>query len=132
LKIQLINTQDGGLYPDSAHDDEQLSGIHIGDVVTAEIKKARNPAFHRKAFAMLHDIFDNQDKFEDFDRFREWLQIAAGVVDIIIGPDGQTYYKVRSLAWDKMDDAEFSKTYQAFITAAYEKLRMEWVLEAYA
>ena len=130
MKVQLVRTRDG-LAADSAHDEELLEKLRPGDVVMAEVKRSRNPAFHRKAFSMMQGLFQNQDAFDDFDRFREWLQIAAGIVDTIIGPDGQTYYKVRSLAWHKMDDIEFERTYQALITAAYNQGH-EWVLEQYA
>ena len=132
MKVQLLLRKDRSLIPTTKHDDDLLKSLHPGDRVICEIKKSRNPDFHRKAFAMLHEIFDNQDTFTDFDRFREWLQIAAGIVETIIGPDGQTYYKVKSLAFHKMDNIEFERTYQALITAACEKLGMVWVIERYA
>ena len=131
MKVQLQRQINGYFSPDSQHDEDQLKSVHTGDVVTADIKKSRNPQFHRKGFAMLKEIFDNQDSFTDFDQFRTWLQIAAGIVDTIIGPDGKTYYKVKSLAWDKMDEIQFDKTYQAFITAAFNQGH-EWVADRYA
>lgn len=125
-RVQLVRTADG-FKPDSEHDEEELRAVHIGDVVFADVKKARNPAFHRKAFAMMHAAFDAQDSFHDFEIFREWLQIAAGIVDPIMGPD-RTYYKVRSLSWAQMEEIEFDKTYNKLLTAAVEKLGMDWLL----
>lgn len=130
MKCQLVRTRDG-LAADSAHDEEMLEKLRPGDVVAAEIKRSRNPAFHRKAFAMLQDLYHNQDHFEDFDKFREWLQIKAGIVDTTIGPDGQVYYTVKSLAFHKMDDISFQQTYEALKSAAYSA-GYEWVLERYA
>lgn len=130
MRVQLIKTREG-LSADSAHDDELLEKLRPGDVVSADIKRSRNPAFHRKAFAMLQDVFHNQDHFADFDKFREWLQIKAGIVDTTIGPDGQVFYTVKSLAFSNMDDVEFERTYQALLTAAYES-GFEWILERYA
>lgn len=129
MKAQLTRVA-SGFIAHSPVDVEALEPVKIGDVVMADIKRSRNPGFHRKAFEMLRTVFDNQDHFEDFDKFREWLQIKAGIVDTTIGPDGETYYKVKSLAWHNMDDIEFERTYQALISAAYQ-LGYEWVAERF-
>ena len=131
MKIQLKYTY-SGLIPDSEYDQQILEKLRPGTVVTAELKQSRNPSFHAKAFAMLHEVFNNQDKFDDFDKFRKWLQIAAGIVDTIIGPDGKVYYEVKSLSFANMDEIEFEEAYQALITAAYNKLGLDWVIERYA
>ena len=129
-RVQLIKTATGYL-PHSAHDEAELESIHIGDVVSAEVKKSRSPQFHKLAFAMMHEAFENQDNFHDFEMFREWLQIAAGCVETIIGPD-RTYYKVKSLRWDRMDDLEFKKTFNVMLTALVERMGMDWILTRYA
>lgn len=126
-----LRRESTGFQPDSQYDYDQLASVHIGDVVTANVRLARNPQFHKKGFALLQKLFDNQDHFEDFEKFREWMQIAAGVVETTIGPDGETYYKVKSLAWDKMDEIQFERVYQAFVTVAYEKLGAEWALQEF-
>lgn len=130
LKVQLVKVPNV-LAADSAADEELLEQLKPGDVVTAEIKKARNPAFHRKGMGMLRELFNNQEQFDNFDQFRKWLQIKAGVVDTIIGPTGKVYYEVKSLSFADMDDVEFSEVFEALITAAYEA-GFEWVLEQYA
>lgn len=130
MKVQLVRTRDG-LSADSAHDEAQLETLYPGDVVMAEIKRSRNPAFHRKAFAMLQELFSNQEHFEDFDKFREWLQIKAGVAETSVWPDGSIHVSAKSLSFENMDDLEFERVYQALITAAYES-GYEWVLERYA
>ena len=130
-KVQLIRTA-GGFLPDSEHDQDELASVHLGDVVAADIKKSRNPAFHRKAFAMLHTIFDNQDHFEDFEKFREWLQIQAGIAETSVWPDGRVHVSSRSLSFSSMDEIEFDRAYNGLITAAVRELGMDWLLMQYA
>lgn len=132
MRVQLRRNSDGLFQPDSEADLDALQSVHVGGVIAGDFKQPRNPGHHRKAFAMLHKLFANQDTFDDFEKFREWMQIAAGIVDTIIGPDGKVYYKVRSIAWDRMDQSEFEWTYQRFIDVAYEKLGHEWVLAEFA
>lgn len=130
-RVQL-RRESTGFQPDSQHDYDELARVNIGDVIAAEVKLSRNPGHHRKAFAMLHRIFDNQDHFDRFEALYDYMKIAAGCVETLIQPDGKIVYKLKSLAWDRMDQLEFERTYQSFITVAYERLGMEWVLEQFA
>ncbi len=130
MKVQLTRTQTG-FVPHSAHDEERLKGVRMGDVVMADIKKSRNPEFHKLAFSMLNLSFENQDHFDNFDKYREYLQCEAGIAETLIGPDGKMFYKLKSLAWQKMDELEFQQAFQALLTAAVEKMGQDWLLERY-
>ena len=130
MLVQMIKTRDG-LSADSAVDEERLAHLKPGDVVMAEIKLSRNPAFHRLVFKMLHDSFENQDKWSDFEKYREYLQIAAGLCDPIVKSSGEVWYSVRSLAWSKMDETEFKEAFQKLLTAAVERMGQSWLLERY-
>ena len=130
MKVQLRRNY-AGFVPYDEYDADQLESVKVGEVICAEVSQPRNPKFHRLAFGMLWKLYQNQDRFTDFDKLRAYLQIKAGIVDMIMPVDGKPYYVVKSLAWDKMDEMEFEKTFQALLTAAYEE-GWEWVLEQYA
>ena len=129
-RVQLIKTATGYL-PHSAHDEGELESVRVGDVVEAQIRKVRNPNHHRKAFALLHDLFDNQDTFDSFDTFYTWAKIKCGLVETFIDSDGKVYYTPESLAFSSMDQLRFDSVYQKFITLGVE-MGQDWVLLQYA
>lgn len=70
-------------------------------------KEPRSGAYHRRHFAMLHALFSTQDQFSDEDQFRKWLEVGAGFCDFVPGPKGRMVAIPKSIAWDKLDQAEF-------------------------
>jgi len=88
-----------------------------GDVVYKDFKKIRNPYFHRKGFALLNLIFENQDQFDDFEEFRRWMKVKCGVYkEYII--NGRAIIEVGSMSFAKMDDYEFGQVYSRIINVA--------------
>ena len=130
MKVQLVRLPDG-LAANSASDEKALDALRPGDVVMADLRKSRNPEFHKLVFNMLHESFENQEKFSDFTQYRHYLMIAAGLCDPIVKSKGEVWYSVRSLAWDQMDQQEFEETYQKLLTAAVERMNQSWLLESY-
>lgn len=58
-ELQLIKHHSGILIPATPETSEILqSKIRLGDVLVAEFKKVRNPAFHRRFFALLNLGFE--------------------------------------------------------------------------
>ncbi|XUV82754.1 DUF1367 family protein [Enterobacter sp. TMH.L2] len=58
-ELQLIKHHTGILIPATPETSEILqSKIRLGDVLVAEFKKVRNPAFHRRFFALLNLGFE--------------------------------------------------------------------------
>lgn len=58
-QLQLIKHHSGILIPATPETSEILqSKIRLGDVLVAEFKKVRNPAFHRRFFALLNLGFE--------------------------------------------------------------------------
>ena len=68
---------------------------------------------HRKHFAMLAQVFDAQEQFDDPDKLRKWLEIGAGYCDLLPGPHGRMVEVSKSIAYDKLDDAEFVEHHEA-------------------
>lgn len=53
MKISLVRTF-SGFKPATPQDVDQIKRVRIADVITAEVKRVRNPRFHRKFFALLN------------------------------------------------------------------------------
>lgn len=129
MKVAFIRLNSTSYCPYTEHDRDALQTVAGGEIIMCDVRRKRNVDHHRKGFALLHAMFDNQDKFDNFDRFRDWVQIAAGVVDTIVGEHGKVYYKIKSLSFADMDQSEFDSVYKRFIDVAYEKLHQDFALE---
>ena len=52
-----------------------------GTQYRATFTRTRNPAFHRKTFALINACFENQEQYDSFDVFREQMKLAIGFVE---------------------------------------------------
>lgn len=94
---------------------DSLARIPPGDVVRAEIRRIRNIDHHRKFFALLHLIFQNQTVYSDIDDMREDITIAAGHCSRRHMADGTIIVRAKSIAFDKMDQTAFEDFYERVI-----------------
>lgn len=106
----------GMLVPHDAYTTSQLrtKGYHIGDVLSAELRKPRNPGFHGLAHRLGELIAANLDAFEGIEAHDvlKRLQIEGniGCDEIALNFPGVgpcTYRVPRSLSFESMDDGEF-------------------------
>lgn len=114
--------------------EEWLKGLKPGQQVWVSVRKARNAKFHRKFFTMLTYAFDVWSDAmpytewngipikADFETFRKKVTVSAGFYDVHFSGDGQGFELVaRSIKFEKMDDEEFERLYNAVITVLIEK-----------
>lgn len=59
----------------------RLLALDPGGMIEISTKQPRLGWYHRKHMALEHAFFKSQDKFAQFDRFRDWLKVGAGHVD---------------------------------------------------
>lgn len=118
MELHLVNTR-LGLIPIYPEDYEERKKLTIGEVYKATIKVPRNLAFHRKYFALINCAWEylteqQQEPFANLEQFRKHLEVAAGWHDQWFSPDyGITIRIPKSIAFDKMDGAEFASLYRA-------------------
>lgn len=86
---------------------QQIEELEPGELFTLDVWFPREGWRHRKHFAMLKAIFDAQERFEDMESLRMWLQVGAGWCEYVPGADGNMVAIPKSIKWSKMDDAEF-------------------------
>ena len=102
----------GKLVPADAASQAILSKIKTGEVVQVEVKRPRNSAHHRKFFALLNVVFENQEAYESPDHLLLALKYAVGHCEIVIAKDGSKMPLGRSIAFHKMDQSEFEAFYE--------------------
>lgn len=114
--------------------EEFLKSLKAGQQLWVSVRKARNPKFHRKFMAMMNYAFDlwaeampytewnGMPVKADFETFRKNVICSAGFCDAHFSGDGQSFQLVpRSIKFEKMDDEEFERLYDAVITVLVEK-----------
>ena len=119
-----------GLVPfdEATKDRLNAKGYHVGDVLSATLRKARNPGFHRLVFAFARLVVENIPAFEgmtshgalkrlqieeDIGCSRMWINMPG------VGP--VEYRTPDSLAYENMDEGEFNEAFDGFKKAVVHR-----------
>lgn len=123
-----------------AFEPEDFEKVRYGEVITITWTKARNPRFHRKAFALFKYVHDQMPEVSiepieyqgntiyprgNFDQTRKWMTIQAGYYDAFwvgTAAKGKLVIEAKSLAFGSMDEEEFEALYSSLIDVALEML----------
>lgn len=111
-----LRVEKGVLIPDTKAAVEQLRkmGLQIGDVVMVEVRKSRNPAFHRFAHALGEMLSENIDVFLGMDshsvikQIQREARIECEVMTVdLAGEAIAEIVRPKSIAYDSLDETEF-------------------------
>lgn len=105
-----------GLVPADEAAKQAVKRWKIGETLKCSVRKPRDYTNHKKYFALLNLTFENQDKYTSFEHFRKAVQLAAGHVDELITLDGEITFLPKSIAYDALDEMEFSKVFGEAMT----------------
>lgn len=110
----------------SDNDSIRSAKLKMGEFYEIEIRKKRNILFHRKFFALLTLVFDNQVHFKstEFEPFRGYMLIKAGFFTRTDTPKGAFYYP-KSISFANMDEIEFSDLYDKMLKVAREEIGVD-------
>jgi len=119
-KVCFLKTAQGLVYA-SDDDRDAMSRIgKLGGVIRGEFSAPRNSQFHRKCRVLQDVIYDNQEKFNDKESFREWLKLKTGLYIWMTDPRGKKYPKTKSTAYDKMDEVAHTEWYNKLLDFAIQ------------
>lgn len=129
MKIEVIKLAGGVLCAASDLDLEKLNKFKTNGQYTIEIKRARNPDFHRKVFAFFNFCFEHwrgdnefQSESKQFDVFRNHLTVLAGFYESFYNIKGEVRVEAKSLSFSAMEQEEFEECYNALIRAAMQNI----------
>ena len=109
------------LYPTDDAGRTVIHSLGQGEIVSVDVKRPRNLAFHRKYFAMLKIILDNQDYYHSIDDLLDVCKLSTGhyrTVETKLGP-----VKIpMSISFAAMDDAEFGDFYDRAVAWVCESV----------
>lgn len=124
--ILVKHSQSGLLLPDDADTSDFIKKLKDGAIIRADFKKMRNPAFHRKYYALLNFAYENWEPTaqtykdqvveKNFDRFRKDVAILAGFGFPTYNIRGEMRMEAKSISFASMDEMEFSALYEKTIT----------------
>ena len=118
MKLYLINTA-YGLIPSDDETYDTKQHLTIGQEYLAEIKLVRNPRFHRLYFSLINKSWEllperQTNGFRSIENWRNYLTVAAGYCETFYSPTRREWIEIpKSIAFDKMDEAEFHDLYEA-------------------
>jgi hypothetical protein len=119
----MLRVQKGALVPADAYTQRRMrdKGYHVGDILIAELKKPRNPAFHRKVHALGQLVSDNIEAFTGMDAHKvlKRLQIEADIgceaMSVVMPDTGEVTVRLpQSMSYADMDEGEFGEVYRGF------------------
>lgn len=84
----------------------------------ANMKSSRNPDHHRKAFALLKIVLDNQDRYTNIEDVLIEFKLKSGHYQEHITTKGVLMYIPKSIAFDEMGQEEFEEMYEKWIDIA--------------
>lgn len=115
MKITLIKQLNNTFKIAYNSDYETAKKISLNEPIEFEFTKKRNVKFHRKFFALLNLVFENQEQYNNIEHLRKDLIISAGYYDLRYNIDGVEIREPKSISFAKMDELEFSEVYNRVI-----------------
>jgi len=118
--IHLVRTDNNIFRLANDSDLEEVKNIKFNLVYSYEYKKPRNYEFHKKFFALIKMLFDNQEYYKNIEHLRKDLTVAAGYYELRHGLNGEVL-EAKSISFGSMDEIEFNKLYNAVINVIVER-----------
>ena len=99
---------------------EKFNRIPQGAIVHWTYRSKQIAAYHRKFFALVSVIFDNQAEYQNKDLFYKVLVMLAGFCDIIQVGD-KTLFVADSVSFEKCSQAKLEEIYDKVLDVALER-----------
>ncbi|HEY8027325.1 MAG TPA: DUF1367 family protein [Burkholderiaceae bacterium] len=82
----------------------KVFGLEHGEVAEIGTRIPRSGPFHRFHMAIERAVFDGQQRFADFEQFRNWLKIGAGHVTWVPGAKGGVVPLPKSISYAELEE----------------------------
>lgn len=112
-----------GLMPSNHDAEEEYKKLKMDEQVHVVIKKPRNLSHHRKWWALISLIHENQTRYETKEQLVAALKFYLGHVDTFLLRDGSTTgFLPKSISFAKMSQEEFGQFYDRTLDFVCEKV----------
>lgn len=86
---------------------KRLMAMEPGEFALLETVFPRSGPFHRRHMKIEQVVFDAQERFVNFDMFRDWLKIGAAWVVWVPGAKGGIVPLPKSISYAKAEEDQF-------------------------
>jgi hypothetical protein len=93
----------------------QVFSLEHGEIAEVATRIPRSGPFHRFHMAIEQAVFDGQERFGDFNQFRNWLKIGAGHVDWVPGAKGGIVPLPKSIGYAELEEDEMREVHEAMM-----------------
>lgn len=125
MKVFLVKQGNGSFLPSHNSDYDSLKKIKVGAIVSCEIKQPRNIGFHKKFFALINLVFENQEFYDNIDYLRKELTKKAGYYDTYTNHKGTLCFEAKSISFSSMSQEDFEDLYQRFLDAVEDVFKFD-------
>ncbi|MFK5981426.1 MAG: DUF1367 family protein [Flavobacteriaceae bacterium] len=115
MRLALVKQLDNSFKSAYDSDYDYIKKLKVGEIYFFEVKRERNIKFHRKFFALIRMIYQNQTHYDFEDELREDLLISAGIYTTHISFWGEETKKAKSLKFSNMNQDEFDDMYNSVL-----------------
>jgi hypothetical protein len=113
----------GHLVPVDEEAQKFLAQTKFGQDVMVEARRARNPRHHRKLFALLKLVVENQEHYKTVEHLLDALKVATGNCKEYPTYDGTLRIIVPlSISFESMDQVAFSEWYDRAVNIICAKI----------
>ncbi len=115
--------------PASEHDAAIFDKLKTGSFYKVDARKARNPDHHRKAFALINMIYENQEKYLTLEDMLVELKLKTGWYMEHIRSNGELIYVPKSISFADMNQTDFETFYERIVVIAIREYGLEDAME---
>jgi len=101
----------GALRPVDQASEEIMNGLPLGEPFKVKVSRPRNLNQHRKFYALLQVVFENQSIYPTIDALLAVIKITLGHCDIVKLPNGDMAPVVKSISFASMPQDDFNRFY---------------------
>lgn len=101
---------------------ELIEAMGRDEVVTATIRRTRNPGHHRKFFALMKVVFDAQSRYATSTQLLNVLKMAVGHGEFMEVVKGKPIFIPASISFAKLDQGNFEDFYKKVVDVVVTKI----------
>lgn len=111
MKLTLIKNLNNTFSIVHNSDYEKAKKLKAGVEFQCSVVKIRNYKFHKKYFALINLVFNNQEVYSDINLLRRDLTKVSGFYTVRKDLEGNEVVDVDSISFSKMDELKFNDLY---------------------
>ncbi len=93
----------------------ELFSLEDGEIAEIGTRMPRSGPYHRFHMAMEQAVFNEQERFNDFEQFRNWIKIGAGHVTWVPGAKGGIVPLPKSISYAKLEESDMRELHAAML-----------------